>query len=166
MKKTVPFGVLVGALLCSTATPADAAAAQKYCVAVTSADKQSTTMTCDTRENSAKLHNASVAAADATLLMTWYDNWHYNTDNGWIQWFGYAGTCDSSGYVVDLDASNFTAWRNRISSFTIHGACGYTVAYKQDHNPNSPSNGYTGNAYYVDDEFNDHINRFRIRTFN
>ena len=57
MKKIVPFGALVGALLCSTATPADAAAAQKYCVAVTSADKQSTVMTCDSRENSPKLQN-------------------------------------------------------------------------------------------------------------
>ena len=166
MKKIVSFGALVGALLCSTATPADAAAAQKYCVAVTSADKQSTVMTCDSRENSPKLQNAAPSAAAATLLMTWYDNWHYDGSNGWINWYGYAGTCDSSGYVVDLDATNFTAWRNRISSFEVHGSCGYTVGYVQDHNVNSPSNGYKGDTYYVDDEFNDRINRFRVRTFN
>ncbi|NGY61894.1 hypothetical protein G7043_23480 [Lentzea sp. NEAU-D13] len=167
MRKIAPLGVLVGALLCSFAVPADAAAGQKYCVAVTSADKQNTVMTCDSRQNSPKLKAASAsAAAAATLLMTWYDNWHYNTDNGWINWYGYAGTCDSSGYVVDLDATNFTAWRNRISSFEVHGSCGYTVAYVQDHNPNSSSNGYKGDTWYVDDEFNDRINRFRVRTFN
>ncbi|GGU20237.1 hypothetical protein [Lentzea flava] len=164
MNKIVPFGLLVGALLSTTAAPAEAAAAQKYCVVVTSADKQSTKMTCDSLDNSAKLQAATAMAS--TKLMTWYDNADYNTWNGYISWYGNFGTCDSSGYVVDLDATNFTAWRNRISSFEVHGACGYTVGYLQDHNPNSPSNGYKGNTSWVGEEFNDRINRFRVRTFN
>lgn len=135
-------------------TPANAAM-QKYCVGVVNADR-STSVTCDSRNDSPKLQ---AAAAARSHLMTWYDNWQFNTDNGVFSWYGDFGTCDSEGYWVWLDGPTFGPWKNRISSFKAHGGCWHTVGFIAP----DISDSWKGDTAYVGNEFNDRIMRFRVK---
>jgi hypothetical protein len=142
--------------------PAQAADTGKHCVVVmgkTAAEPAK--KTCANRPDAPEL----AAATEASwLLMTWYDNWHYDTANGSVGWYGSAGTCDYDGYAVDF-ANSFQNWNHRISSFKVHGECWFGVIY-QSVRPGDGGPPFTGNVDSVGDyfgwEFNDRIEGFFI----
>ncbi|GLZ33087.1 hypothetical protein Lesp02_52750 [Lentzea sp. NBRC 105346] len=120
--------------------------------------------TCDTNADSPKLKAATAAA---TPLMTWYDNWHWDSGNGSVTWYGYAGTCDQSGYRINFDDNNFPAWRNRISSWKVHGDCWVTFAYDRPYDLRGPSIRIDGDVYFINDhspytDWNDSVEAFWI----
>lgn len=163
LRSTILAAVLI--LIGSTlgAVPAHAGTADKYCVAVPAKTVTGAIdMTCDSAPDSPRL---AAATAGSWLLMTWYDNWHYNEDNGWIGWYGNAGTCDYSGYSVDFDYS-FQSWKNRISSFKVHGDCWTGVIYQSvEALPTGP--WFSGNVESVGDyfgwQYNDRIEGFHVQ---
>ena len=149
------IGKLVGIVAISVfgaaglSAPAQAAPSDDYCVAVISEDaKAPAKKTCARNANAPEILAATAAA---TPLMTWYDNWHWDTSAGAVTWYGYDGGCDASGYVVHFDDNNFPGWKNRISSFQVHNGCWTTFAYTHAYAPFEGSARYDGSSWFVND---------------
>jgi hypothetical protein len=133
--------------MASISGAAQADPVEEYCVVVTGKTPKDPVHTaCASSAGAPELKTLSAAA---TPLMTWYDNWHWDGSNGVVTWYGYAGTCDAEGYVIHFDQNNFPAWKNRISSFTVHGNCWTTMAYNVAYSPFEGSARYDGNVWFV-----------------
>ncbi|MDX8029801.1 hypothetical protein SK803_06235 [Lentzea sp. BCCO 10_0856] len=157
------LAVLGLALAFGPALPANAAPAENFCVAtVGKPGSRSVEKTCDSKPDTAKLRAAKTAASAsaATMLMSWYDNANWDASDGIITWYGYAGNCDKSGYQINMDANNFPSWRNRISSWTVHGTCWKTLSYDVAYWPSGPSKRLDGDVAWVGADWNDMIEAF------
>lgn len=145
----------------SVSGPAQADPVTEHCVVVTGkSPKDAVRKACSTDPNAPELKTLAVGVQ----LMTWYDNWQWDGSNGQVTWYGYAGTCDAEGYLIYFDENNFPTWRNRISSFAVHGGCWTTMAYDVAYDPFAGTNRYQGDTSYVGDGMNDFIEGFWVTT--
>ncbi|MEV8436234.1 hypothetical protein AB0425_02565 [Actinosynnema sp. NPDC051121] len=156
------LGAMSAALfgMVSISGPAQAQPVEEHCVVVTGrTPKDPVRSACSTDPDAPALKSLSAVAIP---LMTWYDNWHWDGSSGELTWYGYAGTCDAEGYLIYFDENNFPAWKDRISSFGVHGGCWTTVAFAKAYQPFEGHARYDGDVYYVGDLMNDYIEGFQV----
>ncbi|GLZ33085.1 hypothetical protein Lesp02_52730 [Lentzea sp. NBRC 105346] len=159
MRRTLFAAVAAGLLLSGFTTPAQAAPTrEQHCVGLIGKG-QAPEVTCAATADAPEL---KAAAAAGTPLMTWYDNGHFDTGRGSYTWVGYYGTCDRSGYSVDL-TQEITWWNHRISSWQVHGECREGSMW---HNADADIQFWNGNVASVGEyfgwKFEDHVEGFHI----
>jgi hypothetical protein len=151
---TVAMTALLVVPLTGSANAAAAPEKQEKCVFIAEKAKPGTDA-APLRKVCGDEASVAAAAADRTLLMTFYE--HANFEGYPSDIYGDYGTCDAQGYSFDFSARY---WGWTLSSFRVHGRC-WLSDYKNRSQQWSPT--HAGPVSYVGDNWNDNIAQFRIR---